>query len=311
MVNYSEKDYGYFGKCLEISNNVMEMLVTLDVGPRIISYKLVGKENIMCEDKDENSTMEGGEFAKVFGDKKWYIYGGHRLWFSPEDDPRSYYPDNDRVEYKIHKNTVIFTPPCQFENQLQFEIQLTFDDLTAEVKVSHKITNLSNEKVKIAPWALTVLDKNAVALLPQSVKDKGLLSNRNISLWSYTDVYDNRLFIGNKYITVKQDSYCDKKLKVGLNNEDGWIAALVKGQFFVKRFDYLEKAEYPDHHCNCECFTNFFMIEVESLGELKSLNKGESVFHDEWWNLFACNETFDNRNEESVETFLSHQIMPI
>ena len=86
---------------------------------------------------------------------------------------------------------------------------------------------------------------------------------------------------------------------------------LNKGQFFVKRFDYLENAKYPDNHCNCECFTNFFMMEVESLGELKVLRKGESVSHDEWWNLFECGESFDRKSEESIDKFLTKQIMPI
>ena len=311
MLKFEEISYNYFGKCLKISNDAMEMLVTIDLGPRIISYKLKGKENIMCEDIDENSTMEGGTFADVFGDKKWYIYGGHRLWFSPEHNPRSYYPDNDKVEYVIEGNKVTFTPPAQFENEMQFEMTVEADDLTAEVKVGHRITNLSEREIEISPWAMTVVDRNSVAILPQCQKDTGLLSNRNISLWAYTDVYDDRLMIGNRYITIKQDSDCKRNLKVGFNNEDGWLGMLNKGQFFVKRYDYLENAKYPDNHCNCECFTNFFMMEVESLGELKVLRKDESVSHDEWWNLFECGESFDRKSEESIDEFLTKQIMPI
>lgn len=308
MLKFNEIDYGYFGKCLEIQNGVVKMLVTIDKGPRIIGFNLLGKENIMCEDIEENSTMSGGLFSEVFGDKKWYIYGGHRLWFSPEHNPRSYYPDNDKVEYKIEGNKVTFTPPAQFENQMQFEMTVEMSENSSEVKVSHKIVNLADREIEISPWAMTVVDENSVAILPQSSKDTGLLSNRNLSLWAYTDIYDDRLFIGNKYITVKQNSDCSCNLKVGFNNEDGWLGMLNKGQLFVKKFEYLENASYPDNHCNCECFTNFFMMEIESLGELKKLAKGQSVCHDEVWSIYPCDEEFDRRNEKSVSEFVEKYV---
>lgn len=311
MLKFEEINYDYFGKCLKITNEAMEMLVTVDLGPRIISYHLLGKENIMCEDRNENSTMAGGLFSEVFGDKKWYIYGGHRLWFSPEHNPRSYYPDNDRVDYKIEGNKVTFTPPPQYENGLRFEMTCEFSDLTAEVRVGHKITNLSDSEVKLSAWAMTVVDENSTAILPQCQKDTGLLSNRNLSLWAYTDIYDDRLFIGNKFITVKQSTCAKRNLKVGLNNEDGWLGMLNKGQFFVKKFDYDQAAEYPDNHCNCECFTNFFMMEIESLGPLTVLGKGDSACHTENWNIFACDLSFDRKNEDSIDEFLTHQVMPI
>lgn len=304
MLNFSEIDYGYFGKCLEIQNGIVKMLVTIEKGPRIIGFNLLGKDNIMCEDVEENSTMSGGVFSDVFGDKKWYIYGGHRLWFSPEHNPRSYYPDNDRVEYEIVGNKVTFLPPPQTENGLQFVMSVEFSENSCEVKVSHEIVNLADEEIEISPWAMTVVDKNSVAILPQSSKDTGLLSNRNLSLWAYTDIYDDRLFIGNKYITVKQDSQCACNLKVGLNNEDGWLGMINKGQLFVKKFEYMDNAKYPDNHCNCECFTNFFMMEIESLGELKVLKKGESVCHDECWSIYPCDASFDRRDEKSVNEFV-------
>lgn len=299
MVKFQEVNYEYFGKCLHIQNGIVEMLVTVDVGPRIISFNLMNEKNIMCVDRDERSTMSGGEFAEVFGDKKWYIYGGHRLWFSPEHNPRSYYPDNDKVDYKIDGNKVIFTPPAQSENGLQMALSVEFTD-TEEVIVGHEITNLNNFDIEISPWAMTVVAENSVAILPQSDKDTGLLSNRNISLWPYTDLYDDRLFIDNKFITVKQNSDFDNRLKVGFNNEDGWLGMLNNNQFFVKKFKYNENAKYPDNHCNCECFTNDFMMEIESLGELKVLKNGDCVTHEERWYIYPCNEKLDRKNENSI-----------
>ncbi|NLZ46551.1 MAG: hypothetical protein GX896_07660 [Clostridiales bacterium] len=306
MLKFEEVNYDYFGKCLKICDGRTEMLVTIDVGPRIISYRLNGKENIMCEDKKENSTMEGGVFSEVFGERKWYIYGGHRLWFSPEHNPKSYFPDNDKVRYEILDNKVILTPPPQLETGMQFVLEIEFSENKA--KINHIIQNIGEDDIKISPWAMTVVDENSLAILPQSSKDTGLLSNRNLSLWAYTDIYDDRLFIGNKYITIKQDSDCKNNLKVGFNNEDGWLAMVNKSQLFVKKFDYIENAEYPDNHCNCECFTNFFMMEIESLGELKYLSKGEKTSHAEVWELYDCDKSFDPKNENEISKFVKDNI---
>ena len=36
MIKIKETTYGNFGKCLAISNDTMEIYVTIDIGPRII-----------------------------------------------------------------------------------------------------------------------------------------------------------------------------------------------------------------------------------------------------------------------------------
>ncbi len=46
----------------------------------------------MFEDTGRTFTASGEAFER-FGGGAWYIYGGHRLWTSPEGYPKSYYPD--------------------------------------------------------------------------------------------------------------------------------------------------------------------------------------------------------------------------
>lgn len=309
MAEYCETTYKSFGRCLKISDGSGELMVTLDVGPRIIYFALKGMENIMCEDEDGKSVMSGGKFAELFGDRQWRIYGGHRLWLSPEDDPRSYYPDNEKVSYKAEGNRFIFTPPPQLENGLQFEIEIDVSAGVAIPEVVHRIKNISRKPKKLSPWAMTVLDEGAVSIMPQCGKDTGLLANRNLSLWAYTDVYDPRLVISNSYIAVVQDSGSGRKLKVGFNNEEGWICAVTKGQLFTKRFTYDPSAEYPDNHCNCECFTNFFMTEIESLGALEELSPGEGVVHAERWELCPCGELPDVKDVPATEAFIKDRIL--
>src|SRR2546430_2124605 len=65
-----------------ISNATVELIVLADVGPRIIWYGFVGGDNILHEVAADAGLSGGSEF---------HLYGGHRLWVSPEVE-RTYFP---------------------------------------------------------------------------------------------------------------------------------------------------------------------------------------------------------------------------
>jgi hypothetical protein len=68
-----------------LSNGAAEVVVTTDVGPRIIRYARAGGENMLAELPDAVTRTALGD---------WKAWGGHRLWHAPEGMPRSYAPDN-------------------------------------------------------------------------------------------------------------------------------------------------------------------------------------------------------------------------
>ena len=51
-MNYSEIQYKDYGKCLKIDNGLIEAIITLDVGPRIISFSFIRGENIMSSNRE-------------------------------------------------------------------------------------------------------------------------------------------------------------------------------------------------------------------------------------------------------------------
>ena len=57
MVSYKEISYKNYGKCLEISNGAIDLLVTLDVGPRIIRFGFCGEKNMLFEDIDREQRI--------------------------------------------------------------------------------------------------------------------------------------------------------------------------------------------------------------------------------------------------------------
>ena len=80
MVKVEKTTYKEYGNCCRITNGKFEILVTIDLGPRVIFYGKCGGENIMYEDH-EDLINKGGEFfdENLAGKGIWHIYGGHRL----------------------------------------------------------------------------------------------------------------------------------------------------------------------------------------------------------------------------------------
>ncbi len=293
-VTKTVKSYKNFGNCLEIANGIVKVLVTIDVGPRIINYSFVDGENVMFEDVDRGFFANGPEFDK-FGGGTWYIYGGHRLWTSPEAMPKSYYPDNDPVPYELIENGAIFKPAVQKWNQYQYEIIITLAPDSSNVTVVHKITNHAAWDVTLAPWAMSVLAPGGFEIVPQPTKDTGLLGNRMLALWPYTNMMDSRVTWGNTYIGLKQEPGHPDKFKVGINSEHGFALYFNHGDLFVKQFTPIENGVYPDGGMSFETFTNDLFLEMETLGEITTIAPESTVTHEERWSLFkeACPETFD------------------
>ena len=102
------ENFRNYGKCAVFERGGVKLMVTLDVGPRIIWFG-TDEFNFMNEDLDRN-VQKGGEFFDEHYGKgaTWYLYGGHRVWKSPED-LETYTPDNFPVEADVRGNGGTFT----------------------------------------------------------------------------------------------------------------------------------------------------------------------------------------------------------
>ena len=74
--------------CYRLANDKVELIVTGEVGPRVIRFGFLDAPNEFFENK---------KWLGKSGDDEWHNYGGHRLWHAPEEQPRTYAPDNDPV----------------------------------------------------------------------------------------------------------------------------------------------------------------------------------------------------------------------
>lgn len=288
MVETKEIQYKKFGKCLELNNGIVKLYITLDVGPRIINYSLVDGENMMLEDDGRTIFNDGEDFDEYYGKgSAWYIYGGHRLWTSPESRPRSYYPDNDPVAYELIENGVRLLPDEQKKNQYKYTIEVVLNPESSNVEVRHMIKNTGAFEVEFAAWGLSVTDKGGMIAVPNPTRDTGLLANRTLAIWPYAKMNDERVYWGDRFITLSQDVNATCAFKLGINNEEGYSMVFNHDCVFIKKSEHIEDAEYPDGGMSLETYTNAHFLEAETLSPLYLVAPGETIEHIEEWSLFG------------------------
>lgn len=277
-VSVTKEPYRVWPNCYRISNGQIDLVITTDVGPRIIRLGFVGEENEFAEMDDQIGRTSETE---------WINYGGHRLWHAPEQRPRTYYPDSRPLRLEEHAGFVRTVQDVETTTGIQKEMDIRLHPERAEVTITHRLTNRGQWSVDLAPWALSVMAPGGVAVLPLPPRGshaEHLTPGNRLVLWKYTDMSDPRWTWGQKFILLRQDT-AGSPQKAGLSHA-GWIAYARQGHLFVKQFPISPDAAYPDMGCSVEAFTNARMLEVESLAPLAPLSPGESVEHVEKWSLF-------------------------
>ncbi len=285
-VQISEVRYKNFGRCLKIENAFVELLVTLDVGPRVIRYAIRGGTNVFFEDKTRQFQHDEKAMMDYYGRGAcWYIYGGHRIWTSPEYMPQTYFPDNNRVRYAVEGTTVTFTPPPQRKNGIQMELSLTLEEYGTHVRAVHRVTNAGDAPKTFAVWCLSVLAPGGIEIVPFNRHNTGFLGNRLMALWPYTDMGDRRVSWGAEYFTLRQDKFAAKAFKVGADNRRGWAAYALRDVLFVKEFEHIDGAVYPDGGMSFETYTNNAFLEMETLSPMTEVEPGGTLTQTEQWSL--------------------------
>ncbi len=283
-------EYGGWKNNLRLTNGSVELIVTLDVGPRVVAYRQPGGFNVM---KNYESMMGGT------GEAEWQIRGGHRFWLAPEDLTRTYFPDNRPVKWEpLGEHGAKFVPPPETEYGVQKEMQLKLSPTGTRVEVVLKVANTGTASTELAPWGPTVMAPGGVEIIPLPPKaphpghpsraksPADYAPNQELILWPYFDFADPRWTFGTKYVFLKQDSNLGPT-KIGLAHREGWVGYLNSSMLFVKRFDYRAGAVYPDRGTRYQTFSNEEMLEMETVGELVTLAPGHSAELRESWELFG------------------------
>jgi hypothetical protein len=279
-VSVQKVEYKGWTNCYRISNGEVELIVTGDVGPRIIRYGFVGGQNLFKEFPDQLG--KSGEAA-------FQLRGGDRVWKAPEDPIATWEPDNVPVTVEITPTGVIAREPIEPQTRLQKEIEVSLAPSGATVTVSHRIANHSLFPLEFAPWALTMMAQGGTVISgfpPRGHHPQNLEATNPLVMWAYTNLADPRWGFTRKYLTLRQDPDNSDAQKLGMFNTNTWAAYVLNGEVFVKRTTPDPTKTYPDFGCSFETFTNNEFLEVETLGPLTKLAPGKTVELVEHWGLF-------------------------
>lgn len=278
-VKIEKTEYKGWPNCYRLSNGEVELVVTTDVGPRVIRYAFVGGKNIFKEFTEQ--------LGKT-GEPTWQPRGGHRIWMSPEDIKLSYPADNFPVKAEVKGNSIELTGPVEKETGLQKTIVVTLAASGPRVDVLHRVKNAAKQPREMAAWALTMMaqgGKGITGFPPRGTHPKDLPPTNPLVMWAFTDFTDARWKFTKKYLLLQQDPKAKDAQKAGHYNSNTWGAYLLGSDLFIKRYKPEAGKAYPDFGCSFEMFTSADFLELETLGPLVNLQPGQTLEHSERWSL--------------------------
>jgi len=285
-------NYNGWPNCIRLYNREIELIVTTDIGPRIVRAGFINRQNFFYM-VPEHYGNTGGE--------EWRIYGGHRLWLAPEAMPQSYYPDNEKVQFAVQDNRIALRQAKETLSGIVKEMEITLSPDKNELTVLHRLVNQNSSAVEVAPWSISVLAQGGRAIVPQEPYGEGddyLLPARPLVLWHFTKMNDPRWIWGAKYIQAKQDTTATSEQKIGVLNKQGWTAYYLNKEVLIKKFDFYPDKVYPDFGCNNETYINGDFLEIETLGPLTKIPPGGTTEHTEHWLLTKAEI---DESEESID----------
>jgi hypothetical protein len=278
-VKIEKTAYRGWPNCYRMSNGEVDLILTSDVGPRIIRFGFVGGQNVFKEFDEQIGKS---------GEKTWQPRGGHRIWMAPEDGVLSYALDNSPVHVEVKGDTVELTQAVEPETGLQKQMVVKLAPTGTNVEVINRIRNKGSKPRDMATWGLTMMAPGGtgiVAFPPRGTHPKDLAPTNPLVMSAYTDFSDNRWHFTKKYLMLRMDPKATSPQKAGTFNKNTVGAYLLGSDLFIKRASARDPLKQPDWGCSYETFTNNQFLEMETLGELNHLQPGAAIEHTEHWSL--------------------------
>jgi len=221
---------------LRLADDRVELLVTLDVGPRVFELSIARWAERLQGVRRPGGHVRRPGMGRARRAPPLDLAGGFDAHLRPRTTGRSR------------------SPPCRAGRRsgrttrstaLRKEMELTLE--SGQVHALHRITNTGTTPATLAAWALTVLAPGGVEIIPLPPKRPHPGSpenassadeyspNQSLVLWPFTDLSDPRWTFGRRFILLRQDAGVAGPTKIGLLHREGWAAYAVQGCLFVKR----------------------------------------------------------------------------
>lgn len=268
------KEHKLFGKTLFAQSGDIILGVPLDHGIRIAYLSYKGSKNLFFE--------QPRDMTALTTPNGWRVYGGHRLWIAPESKD-IYYPDNEPISCLVEEDKLIIRQKTDPWINADKTLVISFlSDNSLEI--NHIVKNVGLQSRTFSVWPVTSVDAGGVERIPLHYAESGCAPLHKITTWYYTSLGDERAEYKRDLITLTHRP-SDKLYKIGVGHPAGPITYTNKGVVFEKSFEILNDLEYPDGNVSYETYMCNYMVELESLSPLYTVDVGQSAEYKEIWTL--------------------------
>ncbi|WP_346319207.1 hypothetical protein [Chitinophaga sp. YIM B06452] len=232
-----------------------EMVIGVSMGPRILSLRRNGGENLLYED---HTGFKVGE---------WKMYGGHRFTVAPET-AASYYPDNSACEVSATGTGLLIRAP-QRHDGIRLSMEITASPAEG-FNIRHILENNGSSAWHGALWAITCVPRTANLLARCSFS--------KVDYWPGT-APENWKLAADLMVPLPGQH----RGKTGWHEDAGWLAAIQpSGTLIICNNDHgTEKVNN-----NLEIFVCKDYAELETLGPQQTIAPGCSAGHLQQWHIF-------------------------
>ena len=246
-------------EAVKIITTNCELIIGISAGPRILSLKYNGGQNLLYED------------GTGFGVGEWRLYGGHRFTIAPENET-SYYPDNETCTVNVVGELVIISAPIRTD-ELRLSIKVSEGAGGCGFELVHILENYGSLTWSGALWAITCI--------PRSSDIMASCSTDNIRYWPGTE--SSNWISSDGFMEVKPGDF---RGKTGWHESQGWLSASKGGvKLVIHHQEKTEASDCVDDGCNLEIFACKDWIELETLGKRITVPPGGFVQHLQFWQL--------------------------
>lgn len=238
----------------------LELIVGISSGPRILSLRHIGYENLLYQD---TTNFRVGD---------WRIYGGHRFTVAPETD-ESYYPDNEPCQTELI-NSALLIVARERSSGIQLSLLISETDDGGGFDIQHLLNNKGKEEWVGALWAITCV--------PRSAQVSTTCSTSAINFWPGTDPSNWQQV--NQQIMIKPGGF---RGKAGWHQAPVSLTALQnQGTLIIQHSEISTPKECVDKGSNVEVFVCPDFIELETLSKQLVIPAGQSGQHLQQWKIF-------------------------
>jgi hypothetical protein len=299
-INLETVSFNGWQNCYRVFNDEIELIFPTEIGIRIARLGFIGGDNLFASIEEDRGQTGGEDFR---------LYGGHRFWIAPEDPYFTYEPDNSPITVEPFDTFVRLTQPVDSRTHLQKQIDIYLIPQKNRFTLVHRLFHHGTEPVERALWALSVMAPTGMGILPlppRGEHPRDLQPASTLTLWTYTDLSDPRWTFGQRFIRLQQDPKRPLPQKIGASVPDGWTAFQLGDTVFLKTFRPHTGTNYPDNNCSVELFTNGYMLELETLSRLYTIQPGQIYEHVEHWQLLR--DVPPLTSDEAIERYVESHV---